>query len=554
MRNRSRGGNQRSRVLYTGLVLLAPILFAGFVAVDSDLFFKINRSIDVFGRVYKEITLNYVDPVDPEKFMMAGVEGMLETLDPYTSYIDRDDGDEVDLMTDGKYGGIGVTIGVRDGTMRVISIMEGYAAERSGLLPGDRFLEVDGVPVEQKDPSEVKHLTRGEPGTEVRLLIEREGEAEPLEFILIREEIRVKNVTYAGYVAPGIAYIKLERFSRQAGEEIRQAIKELKLTGPIDGIILDVRGNPGGLLDAAVEVVSKFVPKGSLVVSTKGRRLEAAKEYRSVEEPLLLEVPMVVLTNESSASASEIVAGGLQDLDRALIVGQRTFGKGLVQTIVPLNYGAQLKITTARYYTPSGRCIQEIDYQRRDENGVFAPGPDSLKREYKTAHGRPVYEHGGIMPDSLVEGRNLGPMVMELHRKSLFYKFLNTYLAQHPADSLASPAMVDAFGAFLESEEFRFQDEATERLEALRSLALSSRYSSGVLSQLDTLEEMLVTEGARGFDRYRDCITHTLNVELRGRRLGERGRVEASLSGDPQLETGIGLLRDRTVYTSKTGG
>jgi carboxyl-terminal processing protease len=547
-------GRLRTIVLHTALVLGVLTLFAGFVQADNDLFFKINKSIDVFGRVYKEITLNYVDPVDPEKFMMAGVEGMLEMLDPYTTYIDRDEGDDVDLMTDGKYGGIGVTIGLRDGAMRVISIMEGYAAERSGLLPGDRFLEVDGVPVEEKSPSEVKHLTRGEPGTEVRLLIEREGEAEPLEFILIREEIRVKNVTYAGYVAPGIAYIKLERFSRQAGEEVRLAIKELKLTGTVEGIVLDVRGNPGGLLDAAVEVVSKFVPKGSLVVSTKGRRAEVAKEYRSVEEPLMAEVPMVVLTNQTSASASEIVAGGLQDLDRALIVGQRTFGKGLVQTIVPLNYGAQLKITTARYYTPSGRCIQEIDYQRRDENGVFLPSPDSLKREYKTAHGRPVFEHGGITPDSVVEARNLGPMVTALHRKSLFYKFLNTYLVQHPEDTLVTPGMVDAFGDFLKDEQFRFEDEATEQLGALRSAASSSRYSDAVMKELDTLEQMLEAEGDRGFERYRDCIALVLTVELRGRRFGERGRVEASLAGDPQLEAGIALLRDRRLYSRMTGG
>jgi len=547
-------GRVRTVALRSGLVLGTLLLFAGFVGADNDLFFKINKSIDVFGRVYKEITLNYVDPIDPEKFMMAGVDGMLEMLDPYTTYIDREDGDDVDLMTDGKYGGIGVTIGLRDGAMRVVSIMEGYAAERSGLLPGDRFLEVDGVPVEEKSPSEVKHLTRGEPGTEVRLLIQREGEPEPLEFILIREEIRVKNVTYAGYVAPGIAYLKLERFSRQAGEEVRLAIKELQLTGTIQGIVLDVRGNPGGLLDAAVEVVSKFVPRGSLVVSTRGRRAEVAKEYRSAEEPLLADVPMVVLTNQSSASASEIVAGALQDLDRALIVGQRTFGKGLVQTIVPLNYGAQLKITTARYYTPSGRCIQEIDYQRRDENGVFVPAPDSLKREYKTAHGRAVYEHGGITPDSLVEGRTLGPMVTELHRKSLFYKFLNTYLAQHPADTVVSAAMVDAFATFLDDEQFHFQDELTEQLGAMRSSATASRYSDAVMQELDRLEKAVEAEGHRGFDRYKDNIAYVLNVELMGRRQGERGRVEASLVGDPQLETAISLMRDRSVYTRKTGG
>jgi carboxyl-terminal processing protease len=415
----------RSWVLALSAVTLL-VIGAGFTLLpDTNMFLKINKGIDIFGRVYREISTNYVDEVDPEKFMMAGIEGMLSTLDPYTVYIDSQDGDEVELMTNGKYGGIGVTIGVRDGALRVINVMDGHSAQRAGILPGDRLIEIGGVNVNDKKPEDVRNMTRGEAGTDVKVTIEREGSPKPLEFVLIREEIQIRNVTYADYVGDGIGYIRLERFSRKAGEEVRQAIKELKIKGNLKAVVLDVRGNPGGLLDAAVDVVSKFVPRGTVVVSTKGRREEADRTYASTEDPLLPTTPLVVLTDRGSASASEIVTGSLQDMDRALIVGTRTFGKGLVQTILPLNYGAQLKVTTARYYIPSGRSIQEIDYQHRDRGGVFATMPDSLRHVFSTAHGRKVFEHGGIAPDSLVEDEDEGPMVRDLLRKSFFFRFAN---------------------------------------------------------------------------------------------------------------------------------
>ena len=421
----------KRQFVIAGIVLLA-LFTGGFMAAsDTDLFLKINKSIDLFGRVYKEITANYVDEVDPEKFMEAGIDGMLGTLDPYTVYIDKEDGDEVDLLTNGKYGGIGVTIGVRDGAMRVISVMDGYSAQRQGILPGDVLLEVGGVPVASRKTDEVRNLTRGEPGTEVTVKVQRDDEPYPLEFVLVRQEIQVKNVTYADYVDQGIGYVRLERFSRRASEEVRQAIKDLKLKGNLKGLVLDLRGNPGGLLDAAVEVAGKFLPRGSMIVSTKGRSQETDKKYYSTEEPILPTAPVIVLTDRGSASASEIVSGALQDLDRAVVVGTRTFGKGLVQTILPLDYGAQLKITTARYYTPSGRCIQEIDYMHKDKNGVFAVTPDSLRKEFHTAHGRKVFEHGGVTPDSVVKEVDEGPMVKELQRRSLFFKFVNKYVADH---------------------------------------------------------------------------------------------------------------------------
>ncbi len=546
----------KRRIVIAGIALLALLTGGFMVKSDADLFLKINKSIDLFGRVYKEITANYVDEIDPEKFMEAGIDGMLGTLDPYTVYIDKEDGDEVDLLTNGKYGGIGITIGVRDGAMRVISVMDGYSAQRQGILPGDVLLEVGGVPIASKKPDEVRNLTRGEPGTEITVKVQREDEPSPLEFVLLRQEIQVKNVTYADFVAPGIGYVRLERFSRRASEEVRQAIKDLKLKGNLKGLVLDLRGNPGGLLDAAVEVAGKFLPRGSMIVSTKGRSQETDKKYYSTEEPILPTAPVIVLTDRGSASASEIVSGALQDLDRAVIVGTRTFGKGLVQTILPLDYGAQLKITTARYYTPSGRCIQEIDYMHKDRNGVFAITPDSLRKEFKTAHGRMVFEHGGVTPDSVVKEGDEGPMVKELQRRSLFFKFVNKYVADHKTTTFTGVTneILNAFHAYLDEIKFDYQEDSEVKVKELRDMADKTHYSKDVLSDIDHLLGAFKKEKGRGFDRYSDHIADELNIEFSARLMGEKGRIKASLEDDPQLKVAVGMLKNNRVYEAKIGG
>jgi carboxyl-terminal processing protease len=550
----------RSRKAWVGgglLGLCVLFLAGGFMLIpDTDMFLKVNKGIDVFGRVYKEIAANYVDEVDPEKFMQAGIEGMLGTLDPYTVYIDREDGDEVDLLTSGKYGGIGVTIGLRDGALKIMTVMDGHSAQRAGIIPGDRIIEIGGTRVDGKKPDDVRNLTRGEPGTEVKVTIERDGEGKPLEFVLIREEIQVKNVTYSAFVGDGIGYIRLERFSRKAGEEVRQAIKELKIKGDVKSLILDLRGNPGGLLDAAVDVVSKFVPRGTTIVTTRGRRTEADKVYTSVEDPLLPAAPLIVLTDRGSASASEIVAGALQDVDRALIVGTRTFGKGLVQTILPLNYGAQLKITTARYYIPSGRSIQEIDYLHKDKSGVFATVPDSLKKKFSTTHGRAVFEHGGITPDSVVTDEDVGPLVRDLMRKSLMFKFANAYVAAHRGTTITgvNDAILAEFRKFLEEQKFDYQEDTEVKIKELRTMMDRLHYAQDVKDDLERFAGALRKEKTRGFERYSDHITTELNIELMGRVAGDRGRIEASLKDDPQLSAACGIVKNRKLYQRKIAG
>jgi carboxyl-terminal processing protease len=546
----------RNSLLVGGLSLLL-IIAGGFVgSPDGEYFLKMNKSIDLFGQVYKKIAVDYVDEVDPEKFMQAGIDGMLGSLDPYTVYIDKQNGDEVELLTTGKYGGIGVTIAQRDGAIQVMTVMDGYSAQRQGILPGDRILEVDGLKVANKKPDEVRSLTRGEPGTETHVTIEREGEKQPLTFVLIREEIQLKNVTYSELSGDGIGYIRLERFSNTAGDEVRQAIQEIKLKGEVKGLVLDLRGNPGGLLKSAVEVVSKFVPRGSPIVTTRGRRTETEKQFTSLEEPLLPTTPLVVLTDRNSASASEIVSGALQDLDRALVVGTRTFGKGLVQDVERLAYGAQLKLTTARYYIPSGRSIQEIDYMHKDRNGVFATVPDSLKRMFKTANGRRVYEYGGITPDSIVKEEEFGSMVRELYRKSMFFKFANSYLGDHKGEKFTgiTDAHGKAFRKFLDDQKFDYQEEADGKLKEIRQIAERSHYSKEIIANLDLLAATMEKEKVRGFDRYKEHIARELNIEFMARAKGDQGRIAASLKDDPQFEVAVGILKEASLYAKKIKG
>ncbi len=535
------------------LVIVLSGFLAGFKFSDQDYFFKINKGIDIFGRVYKEITMNYVDEVDPEKLMEAGIDGLLGTLDPYTNFISEKEADEVELITAGKYGGIGVSIGIRDGNIIIISLMEGYSAQRQGVLPGDKILEIDGKSVVGMKPENIRSLTRGEPGTEVHIKIDREGELKPLEFVLVREEIQLKNITYVDFVDDGIGYIRLERFSRGAGDELRLALKDLKLKGNVRGIILDLRDNPGGLLDAAVDIVEKFLPKGSLIVSIRGRHLESEKKYFATEEPIFPELPIIVLVNRQSASASEIVAGAIQDLDRGIVLGTRTFGKGLVQTIIPLIYNTQMKITTAKYYTPSGRCIQEIDYAKKDQAGIVTPIPDSLKRKFKTLKGRLELEAGGIQPDTVVNEMEHSSYYNELNRRSMFFKFATWYASTHrdTTKEFQSDSLLIEFQQFLNEQKFTYQDEVETKLTELCDAAKKCKSSPSIRGEIEKLKLHLQEEKSTSVIRYRDEVIAAIKPEVMSRYKGERGRIEEALKIDSQVKAAISLLESPKEYSRR---
>jgi carboxyl-terminal processing protease len=542
---------RRRRLSILAASLLVSLFAFGFLETADEFLLKIYRGIEVFGRVYKEVAINYVDDIDPDAFVHAGIDGMLKTLDPYTVYLDEKETDEIDLVTTGKYAGVGITIGLRDGIVTVINPIEGFSAAKQGIQSGDRILEIDGKSVKAMPLENVRLMVRGAPGTTVRMKIEREGEKMPLEFFLIREEIPVRNVSYAGFVGDGIGYIRLERFSRTAGDDLRIAIKDLKAKGSIKSLVLDLRDNPGGLLDIAVDVASKFLPESSLVVSTRGRRSDSERKYYSTERPMLADASLAILVDRGSASASEIVAGAIQDLDRGVIVGTRTFGKGLVQTITRLSESSSIKITSGRYYTPSGRSIQEIDYSRRSKDGVVAVTPDSLRHEYRTVHNRRVFEGGGIVPDSLVPDESAGRLLEELNRKAMLFKYANHYATQNktlPDRFEVTDEILKDFEAFLKEREFSYEEQAELKLKELREAAEKGRFGKAVHECLDRITKTIESEKARAFERYDREVRAALKLEIIARIMGEKAAIEASLKDDPQLDVSVALLKNKPAY------
>ncbi len=535
------------------LVLIIAILSFGFTNKNesADFFLKIYKSIDVFSKVYKEVAINYVDSLNPDDVMRSGIDGMLRSLDPYTVFIGEKENDEIDLVTTGKYGGVGISIGLRDGYITIINLLEGYSAAKQGIEVGDRIIEIEGKQTKGMTLESVRLLVRGVPGTEVKMKIEREGEKKPIEFVLLREEISVRNVTYSGYVENGIAYIRLERFTRTAGEDIRAAIKELRTKGELKGLILDLRDNPGGLLESAVEVLSKFVAENSFIVSTRSRKIDSERKYYTTETPMLKDVPLVIMVNRYSASASEIVSGAIQDLDRGVIIGAKTFGKGLVQTITRLTENSSLKMTTARYYTPSGRCIQEIDYWHRDKDGNTTTVPDSLRREFRTANNRKVRESGGIMPDTVVVDTTQNLFLDELYRKSMLFKFANHFASENKtvADNFEiTDEILKKFETYLKDKGFEFQEEGELKLKDLRTISINARYDNSFIDGINKLETILKQNKERQMQRYAEDVKKVLKIEILARLKGEKARFEASFPHDKQLQSAVGILKDKKIY------
>jgi carboxyl-terminal processing protease len=538
-----------------GFTFFIAVGFLKFHPQNEDIFLKINKSVEVFGKIYKEVILNYVDEVDPEKFIRAGIKGMLSELDPYTVFIDEKHSEEVDALTTGKYGGIGISISKFDTSIVVIKVSRGYPADKAGIRVGDVIVQIDSIYVKDKSLDEVRSLMVGKPGTQLKVKVIREGVSNPLVFELTRAEVEVKNITFYDFIDDGIAYIKLERFSRNAGEELRKAIKNLQSKGEIKGLILDLRDNPGGLLDAAVDVVEKFVPEGSLIVSTKGRKPDAVRNYFSTEKPILLDVPLVVVVNGSSASASEIVAGAIQDLDRGVVLGTKTFGKGLVQTITYLSYNTFLKMTTAKYYTPSGRCIQEIDYFHKPD-GVFIQKPDSEQKVFKTKNGRIVYAEGGIFPDTVVEEKKRSDFVEALAQRRLFFKFANKFRAENesiPDDFVINDSIFSRFEDFVKKSNFSYKDSFEINLEKAVEYAKRQKLNNGYIAEVEAMLNKVRTQRIDYFKLYQEQIADELAREIISRYRYEDELIAWGLKNDNQVKTAIAILKNKKSYNLLLG-
>jgi carboxyl-terminal processing protease len=537
------------------LPLLAAIFF--FVGVapaakpspQDTLYEQIRQNVNLFGDVYRELTLRYVDTIDPKKFIRAGIDGMLSTLDPYTVFFDQESTEDLDVITNGRYGGVGIEIGVRgkDKTLTVITAMDESPAQRVGIRSGDRILKIDTVSTDGFSTSEAAKYLRGTPGSEVKLTIERAGSSEPIVFIVTRKEIEVKDVPYSGFVKPGIGYIKLAHFSRSAPDELDAALKQLQSDG-MTSLILDLRGNPGGLLSSAVAVLQRFCAKGDTVLSVRGRDDTGSQVFRLNEEPLAGNIPLAVLVDGGSASASEIVSGAIQDLDRGVLIGDTTFGKGLVQSVVSFESGEALKLTTAKYYTPSGRLIQRVDYLH-DGDDVFREAPEPHK-QYETHNGRPVEGGGGIAPDIEVPSPAPGVIGTELWRQGAFFDFINDYRAKHPM--LTSAKIGDEgmkeFKHWLDSTHFHYELNGQIALDTLRKVLAEAGLTDSVKTDLVDLNRMLDIRRDQEFSEESEFIRRSLEGELANNLFGSRGRIEASFTDDKQVQKALELFSDHAEY------
>lgn len=539
---------KRSKIIY---IFSLVILFTGFYALDSDIYFKINKSIELFGKVYKEITLNYVDEVDPEKFVIKGIEGMLGSLDPYTVYIDETEKKDLDIMTNGKYGGIGSTVGLRDGKVTIIDLLEGYSAQRQGIRIGDVIVAVDSIKIGKENYDELGKYLKKEPGTLITVKIEREGESELLTFNLVAEEIEIKNISYYGFYPEGSsnAYIKLRGFSRTAGKEVRDALMTLGSKKNIESIVLDLRNNPGGLLDAAIDVCEKFLANKSLIVSVKGRDDSTPTVYYSAEEPVAKNKKLVVLINGNSASASEIVAGAIQDHDRGVIVGNKSFGKGLVQTIIPLSFNTSLKLTTARYFTPSGRCIQKIDYSKNSD--VLQDEVDDLSGNFKTDHDRNVSAGGGITPDSIVSNESSSFFINRLLAEGHIFKFATKYYnSQNFAnlDEVNTDLLFDEFVKYLDGNKINIKTKSESLLAQLEETYTEEYSSASKIEDFENLELKLNKLKNQELEANKDKIVNYLLEEIAARISGRAGRIKKSLENDLQFDIAYSILKNEKVY------
>lgn len=545
-------------------------------AYSPDYYHKIQKNIELFGRMYQEISKKYVEEIDPKKFMRAGIDGMLSTLDPYTVLIEKEDNAELQIMSSGKYGGLGMRIGLRGGWPTVVEPpFNGTPALRAGIREGDKIIEVEGQSVKGMSVSAVANLLRGEIGSEIFLKISREGEEEPIEFRLIRAEIVVTDVAYSGIIKDGVGYIHLSHFSRNAGKDIESAIRSLKNEG-LKSLILDLRSNPGGLLDAAVSVSENFIPKGKLIVSTRGRSEGSIQEYRSSKSPILGDLPLVILVNGLSASASEIVTGAVQDLDRGIVIGSNTFGKGLVQTVIPISGDAALKITTAKYFVPSGRSIQNPDRFIKDpEHILLSEDEDSddtdsqsseakdsdgsakkkqnpeSKKVYYTQNGRKVYGGGGIQPDIPVEQKPLSRYELELLRKTMPFQFGVIYAVRHPElprGFQVTDEMLADFKNFLVEKKFSYTSDEEVLLDEMKERAENNGYLAAISPTLEDLQTIILEEKNQEFERNKQFIMEELEQEISAKLWGTSAEVEAMFDDDQVIQKAVWLLSNLDEY------
>lgn len=523
----------------------------------EDIYDKINKNMEIFGDVYKEILLNYVDKINADKFFEAGVNGMLGTLDPYTVYYDESDKESLDLITAGKYGGIGITISLRDSMLVIVDIMNGYEAMRKGLRRGDILRKIDGTELNKMNTESVRKQVRGTVGTKLLMTVERDGEL--LDFELTRQEIILKDISYFGFLKDrekNVAYIKLDRFGTNSGTEFENVLRTLKTDKEIQGLIIDLRNNGGGFLNASIEMLNKLVDKNNLLLTTKGNKPDSETKYFSKENPLIgTDVPVAILTNEGTASASEILAGAIQDLDRGVIIGSKSFGKGLVQNIKELDFGSNLKITVARYFTPSGRWIHSKDYFKENKYGVFLNLESFSNKEFKTLNGRTVFANGGIMPDVEVKTAGESEIHKALIMKDMFFKYASEYVVKNPGKKVFKPdeETFTDFLRFLKMSNFDFKSVSEKRLDDLKKSLTDYEIKSQVSEQLEIIEQAINKEEITELEKAKEEIKNSIEEEINKMIVEEKEQIEATFDTDEVLQEAVSILLNPSKYNSLLG-
>jgi len=533
-------------------LFIVIVVALGFFAFKGpgEKYFDIAKSLDIFATLFKEVNALYVDEIEPKKLVQTGIQGMLESLDPYTDYIPEEDMEAFSIQTTGQYAGIGALIGLINKKSVITHPYENFPAYRAGMHVGDEFITIDGKNVRGKSTTEISALLKGNPKSQLEITINRMDKT--LSFKVEREKIKIPNVVYQGVIEPGIGYIKLDDFTPGASKEIEDAIVSLKQKG-VAKFIIDLRDNPGGLLYEAINIVNLFIPKGKEVVATKGKMQDWNKSYTTLNNPIDTELPLVIITSGGSASASEIVAGSLQDYDRAVLIGQKTFGKGLVQTTRQLAYNAQLKVTTAKYYIPSGRCIQALDYAHRKNDGTVEKFADSIKSAFKTKNGRTVYDGGGLDPDILVKDAPIGTAVIELIRSGYMFDFATKYCNEHlNVTDLRGFHLTDAeyhqFEIWIKDQKFTYSTDLEKQIESLITAAKSERYYDDLQSGLTTLQSKIGQNHSGYLAKFKNEIQQILEDEIAFHYQLNKGKTEVALDRDLEITEAKKVLNDPALY------
>jgi len=537
-------------------IAITSIFTVGFT--DSS-YFEISKNLDIFATLYRELNIYYVDDANPGELMKTAIDAMLESLDPYTNYIPESKMEDYKMMTTGQYGGIGALIQTQKDKVVISEPYKGFGADKAGLRAGDKIIQIDGNDAVGKNSSEIREFLLGQPGTTIEMVIERPGTTELINKTVTRSEVKIKDVPYAGIVGDDIGYIRLTGFTESASSEVKAAINQLKEQGA-KSLILDLRGNGGGLLRESVNIVNFFVEQGTPVVSTKGKIKDWDKEYKALSAPLDTEIPLVILVNGGSASASEIVSGSLQDNDRAVILGSLSFGKGLVQNVRPLSYKSKLKITVAKYYTPSGRCIQKLDYSHKNKNGKADEVPDSLITEFKTVNSkRSVFDGKGISPDIKIKPNLLSDISASLLLKSLFFGYATEFRLKHDTitnakDFSLSDNDYEDFIFYLADKDYEYTTESEDLLVELEKAAKDDKYFDDVKAEYVALKNKLNHNKKGDLYKFKAEIKFILENEIVTRYHYQKGQIESSLQHDIVLKKAIKTLKDKELYDSILAG